>query len=475
MANQKLMLSTAWYTFGNLLVRFFNFLLLPIYSNLIPTEHFGKYSLLISLTVIALAFYQFGLPSGLSKFYIEESNPDKKRIIFSTSINILLINSILISVIVFIFSSGISNWLLNDKTYANLLALLFVVLIIDTISTQILQLMKTLEEAKKVVTYTALGAIINILMNLLFVVHFKFGIWGIVISQAISSTAVLIFLIPLIRIHYHFVIDKNIAKSMILFCIPIIIAGVFNYGIDVIDRFILNIYYGQKEVGIYSFSYRIAMVMNLFVISFRTAWIPHSLNLFHSRDFKESFGKTFSKLLGAGLSILVIGTLLSDDLFKISFKDNYLFNSSYADGAVIIPFILLGYLFNGIATFYFVYPLTENRSKHFIYADGLGLLVNIIANLLLIPKLGMIGAAAATTLSYIATSAYLFGVSKNKITVVYQRKQIVELVLLTIAITVAGLMLKFLITDLILIVIFVLVATKMLNINIFQIFKNSIE
>jgi O-antigen/teichoic acid export membrane protein len=475
MANQKLMLSTAWYTIGNLFVRLFNFLLLPIFSNLIPAEQFGKYSLLISLTVIALAFYQFGLPSGLSKFYIEESSPDKKKIIFSTSINILLINSILITAIVLIFSSGISNWLFDDKNYANLLALLFFILIIDTISTQILQLLKTQEEAKKVVTYTALGAIINILMNLLFVVHFKFGIWGIAISQTISSAAVLIFLIPLIREHYKFVIDKNIAKSMILFCVPIFIAGVFNYGIDVIDRFILNIYYGQKEVGIYSFSYRIAMVMNLFVISFSTAWIPHSLNLFHSRDYKESFGKTFSKLLGAGLAILVIGTLLSDDLFRISYKDDFLFNSSYADGAVIIPFILLGYLFNGIATFYFVYPLTENRSRHFIYSDGLGLLVNIIANFLLIPAVGMIGAAVSTAISYMTVSAYLFSVSKNKVLVVYPRKQIIELILLTLVILTVGLMFKFLITDLILIIIFVLGATKMLNINIFRIFKNSGE
>ncbi len=47
-----------------------------------------------------------------------------------------------------------------------------------------------------------------------------------------------------------------------------------------------------------------------------------------------------------------------------------------------------------------------------------------------------------------------------------------ELILFTIVIIVARLMLKILITDLILIMIFDLVATKMLNVNIFQIFKN---
>lgn len=470
MSNRSLIHSTAWYTLGNLFVRLLNFLLLPIYSNLISPDQFGKYSLLISFSVILSALYQLGFPSGLSTFYIEEKNDASKKVIFSTSINILVINSIVLSIIIFLFARIISGLLLGDEGYYNLIQLIFISLIIETVSTQIFQLLKTKEESKKTVVYFAVGTIINFLLNLLLIIEFKLGIYGIILAQVISSILVFAILTPSVKADYKFLIDSHIAKKLFIFCFPIFIAGIFHYGIDVIDRFLLNNYFNQEVVGVYSFSYRIAMVMNLFVISFRTAWIPHSLNLYHSKKYSESFGKSFSNLVAVSLALLIFGTLFSDDLFNVKIGGKYFFDPAYADGLVIIPFVLVGYLFNGIGSFFFVYPLTENRSVHFVYADGLGLLINISSNILLIPHLGMIGAAIATSISYIASASYLYLVSRKFLIVNYQKKQLVKLILITISVLATGIVLKQIYADIILIILFTVSVSIILKINPLNIF-----
>lgn len=468
MATPKLMHSTFWYTVGNLVVRTINFLLLPIYSNLISAEQFGKYSLLISFSVILSALYQFGFPSGLSAFYIEEQNKNKRKVIFSTSINILTINSIIISLIIFLFAQKISGLLLGEQGNYKLVQILFISVMIDTVTTQILQLLKTREESKKVILYSIIGSLLNFLLNIVFVVKFNLDVFGIILAQLISSVVVFLVLIPTLKLDYKFLIDAKIAKRLFIFCFPIFLAGIFNYGTDVIDRFFLSHYFNQEVVGVYSFSYRIAMVMNLLVISFRTAWIPHSLNLYHSKNFSENFGKSFTNLVSISLMLLIIGTLLYNDLFNLKIGDELLFDPSYSEGSAVIPFILLGYFFNGIASFYYVYPLTQNRSIHFIYADGLGLLINIFSNILLIPLLGMIGAAVSTSLSYFAIAAYMYLISKKTISVNYQKEKLVKLFLIALIFIAAGILLNQILTDIVFIILFYLSISFVTKINLLK-------
>ena len=73
--------ATAWYGIGNLVVRLVSFILLPLYSNLIPVEQFGIYSLLMSIYAIAGGFYHFGMNASLTNFYLKENDESARKII----------------------------------------------------------------------------------------------------------------------------------------------------------------------------------------------------------------------------------------------------------------------------------------------------------------------------------------------------------------------------------------------------------
>ncbi|NWF89821.1 MAG: oligosaccharide flippase family protein [Ignavibacteriaceae bacterium] len=467
----KLFGATAWYGIGNLFVRFVGIILLPLYSNLIPVEEFGIYSLLMSIYAVSSVFYQFGMNSALTNFYLKEDDELKRELVFSTIMNSIVLMGIFFSVIALLITPVLSQKILDSNKYDYFLVLLFIIIFVETISSFILQLFKTKELSRKVVAYLSLGAVLNFVFNLWFVYGLRMQIKGILYAQLISALFVLFVLLPFVRKSYHLKIDKNILSVVVLFSIPLFISGLFSSGIDVADRFILDYFFTKKEVGEYSFAYRLAMVTNIFVISFRAAWTPYSLNRNKHNESAEDFGKVLVKIILIGSVLLFVVSFFADDLFNIKLQGIYLFNSDYKNGLVIIPFIVLGYIFSSIASFYSIYPFVSNKSYHFLISDGIGLAANLILNFLLIPKFGLIGAGISTCISFFISAGYLYAISRDKVKIIYQKKQMNVLIISGLLILALGFAINNFIVQIGLVAAYILIAEFIARIKLTKLTK----
>ena len=118
--------STFWYTLGNLLIRSISFLLLPLYSNLISTEDFGRYSLLMAFYTIAAVFYQGGLTSALTKFYLDSEDENYRHKIFSATLNLILLIGVSLTILASAFAADISNMILSSEKFSGLILLTLV-------------------------------------------------------------------------------------------------------------------------------------------------------------------------------------------------------------------------------------------------------------------------------------------------------------------------------------------------------------
>jgi O-antigen/teichoic acid export membrane protein len=463
--------SVAWYGLGNIFIRSVSFILLPFYSNLISTTEYGNYALLMSVYSIISVLYQFGLYGSLNKFYIEESSQEKKRIIFSTLLNFIVLTGIIITIVLCFFSGGITKIILGSSRYSSLMMLIFITLFIETICFYIILLLKTKELSKRAVIYSGAGAILNLIFNIIFVFIYRLSVAGIILAQLLSSAVLFLFMIRAVRSDYIPKIDPLVIRLLLKFAYPLLLAGFLSAAVDVADRFILNYFLGTSEVGIYSFAYRIAMVMNVFVISFRTAWNPHSLNLFYSDDYKSSFGNTLSKLVAISCIILLTVSLFSKYLFEININGLQLFNSMYKPGIIILPLVLTGYIFSGISSFYSVYPNISNKSHHFLVSDLIAFVSNIIVNIIFIPKYGIIGAAFATAIGFLFGAAYLFFISRDQIKIDYETKKLSVIILSTLIFLFAGLNLKSIIVDIVAVTGYIITLRYLVKINIAGLFR----
>jgi O-antigen/teichoic acid export membrane protein len=463
--------ATAWYGIGNFFVRLVGFLLLPLYSNLIPVEHFGIYSLMMSTYAIAGVFYQFGMNAALTNFYLKENDESKRKIIFSTVINSIALLGSILTIIAFLISSYLARKVLGSNEFTNLFILLFIILLLETVSSFILQLFKTQELSKKAVAYLLIGAVINLLLNIWFVYVWKMGISGIIYAHLITAILVFISLLPSIKNSYQLRLDTKVLNPILIFSLPLFISGLFAIGMDVADRFILDHFFGKKEVGEYSFAYRLAMITNIFVISFRTAWTPYSLNRYQKNDSAENFGRILVKILVIGAFILFAVSFFADDLFNIKLLGKNLFGAAYKNGIVILPYVVIGYIFSSLASFYSVYPFVSNKSYHFLISDGLGLITNLILNFILIPSVGLVGAGIATCVSFIISAGYLYIISKNQVNIDYRKREMMILVFTAIPILILGIEYNNFILQIGLALIYLLVIEFVLKIKLSRLFR----
>ncbi len=472
MENKKsLSAFTTWYSISNFFIRSISFILLPLYSNLLSTTEFGNYALLLSLYAIVSVLYQAGMQNSLTKFYLESESISQRKVVFSSIINPIIILGLALTSLSFIYSKEISILILGTSDHSKLISILFSTLFIDTLGYFFLHLLKTKELVKKVVAYSSISALINLFLNILLVYNLRLSIEGIFLSQIISSVFLVIILLPSILPEIQFLVDWKMVKKMFLFSLPFLIGGIFSSAVDVSDRFILNIFTNTKEVGIYSLSYKIAMLMNVFVISFRTAWIPRALSVYKLENYSEIFGNMYKKLISICLIILVCVTLFSPYLFQIKIFNYNILNKNYESGLIILPFILVGYLFSGLGAFYSLFPFVSSKSYYFLYSDLIAFLVNLLLNLILVPTYGMIGAAIATTLAFLSSAIFLFEISKANIKINYPKKEIVIITILSIIILIVGMNFRSFYISLIIIFSYLIIMSRLNKINLIRLFR----
>jgi len=432
MADNSLIRSTSIYTIGVLIAKSISFLLLPIYSNYLTTNEFGTFVLLMSFYAIISVLYQAGLSAGMTKYYLEEKSEENRALVFSSTFNFIFFCGLFISITLTIFAKNISELVFSGENYYTLFIILIWTLFIDTINFYILHLFKTKSKFNYVSLINIANSFITLFLSIIFIVIFNFKLMGVFLALLSSGIITFLILSPKVIGYFKFKIRKDYLISIFKFGIPLLIGGIFSTLIDVVDRFILDYFLPREEVGIYGFAYRIALIMNVVVLSFRTTWTPYSINSYNSNSYSKDFGKIFEKIIFIMLFIFLITSLSMDEIFKIKFNEIYFLDNSYYTSIVIIPYILLAYLFNGLVSFYSVYPYVSGKSYYFLIADGLAFILNIILNFLLIPKLGIEGAAIATLFSFVFSFLYLFYISYRKIKIDYNVMNIFIIVGLSI-------------------------------------------
>lgn len=428
---RKIFSDTVIYTAGSVFNRLLPFLLLPVYTYYFQPELYGVFSLVYSFWFFVVVFYLYGMETSFQKYFIEAKSLDEKKAIFSSTLILLLVTSLMLSAILYIVSGTISQKLTGTAENSYLIKLLSLILVIDVLYRFPMILINSEQRSKLYAGINAAGVVLNVAANLIFIIYYKAGIVSIFYSYLISYSFVFAVSLAYSSKYFALVFDKG--KALMLFKAGTLFLyyGIFLISIDLVDRFFLEYYKGTAEVGIYSASYRIGVVMNLVITGFKVAWTPFFMNMKQQENNKWIFSRVFTYFCYGGLIAFLTFSLLADDIVKINIEGYSLLNSSYWSGLVIVPYILLAYLFSGLYLNLTVASFFQNKIRYLIYSSAIGCISNIILNILLIPPFSMIGAAIATMLSYFIMFLALYLYSQKIYKIDYEWRNILKAALLT--------------------------------------------
>lgn len=372
-------------TFGSKLLVF---LLMPLYTALLSTDQYGTAELITSTANLLIPLACVGIANGIFRFAADRAA--NKAEVFSSSI-VLLFGGLLIF-------SILSPLLSLINYFDGYVWLIFLYVFFANIQSVCAQYVRAIDKTKLFAVQGILNTFLTILFNIFFLVVWNMGVTGYVLSVVVGNILTTVFLIFAARLWQVFrlsCVSKSMIKELLWFSLPMIPTTICWLITDLSDRYMVTAFWGDHVNGIYSAAYKIPTIVNLVSGIFMQAWQFSAVA--QSSDEEECKG-FYSNVFKGFLSVIMIGA--SGLILLSNFLTGLLLNAAYHDAWRYMPTLLCAVAIESIVSFLATVYMVKKKSMHSFLTAVLGSILNVILNLILIPRIGALGAAIATMVSY---------------------------------------------------------------------------
>ncbi|OGU81292.1 MAG: hypothetical protein A2499_15280 [Stygiobacter sp. RIFOXYC12_FULL_38_8] len=438
---KQLTKDTAVYGISTILGRFFGFILTPFYTHVLPDKgEMGIYNNYYAAIAFLNVVFIYGMDAAFMKYASLNSGETKKKV-FSTALIAVTVTTIILSVALYFLQNSFMSYLdipekyllIDPDRFYRFFYYLIFILILDTVTIIPFAYLRLERKSKKFALIRLINIVVNLLLNLFFFIKLKWGMESIFVANLIASLLNLVLLAPDILQNLVLKIDKEYLRKMFWFGVPYLPASLSATIVQVINRPMVEKLTDYETLGVFSASYKLGTLMMLVVMMFQFAWQPFFLTNAKEKNAKEIFSKVLTLFLLFTSLLWIVISLFIDDVMKMKIFGISIYQERYQDGLVIVPIILLGYLFNGIYYNFQAGIYIEEKTKYFPIVTSAGAIVNVVANLLLIPALGIVGAALATLASYIVMAYGLYYYSQKFYKIEYELSKIARIIFLLFA------------------------------------------
>ncbi len=394
------------YGIGSVLVRAISFFLLPLYTNAFTQSETGYIFLVFTFIAFAQIMYYHGMESSFLQYYKQDSLD--KDSVGRTSLIMLLITSILFSGVIVQFADFVSIHLfgLQQEVWVIYCA---GILFFDVLSSRIMTLLRIQEKAIIFFIISIVNVLFTLLTTYILVVYYGFGIDGILIGTLGGTIIRWILLLPsLYGILSKGTFSINIARKLLRFGLPFFPAAFFYLVLEMSDRYLLFWILGPEAVGVYSIGYKIGSLGMFIIIAFNLGWQPFYIKIGNQENAADTFGNIGTKFLLIMISFWALIVFWTHVFMRIKLGSNYIIGEAFWASEQIVSIIFSAYIF--YAGYIILMPsiyLFEKQNWSPVFR-GTGALLNICLNLLFIRYWGLVGAAFATLISYMAMFLFIF-------------------------------------------------------------------
>ena len=424
---KRLGTDTAIYGVSTIVGRFLTYILTPIYVNVLSSSDVGVIATVFSYIAFLNVLFGYGMESAFMKYRstLEVGNEKQN---FTVPFLSLTISSLVLAALMIWQGNALANLAGDPATYAPLVSFTAIIVFLDTIAIVPFASLRLARKAKRFATIRLTSIVVNVACNLLFLIIYHTGIEGIFYSNIISSAITLVMVVPTILSNLTGKWNGTLYEALLRFGLPYVPAGIATMMIQVIDRPILLALTNKSTVGIYQANYRLGIFMMLVVSMFDFAWRPFFLTHAKDPDAKPLFARvlTYFVLIMTGVFLLL--SFLLEDIVKLPiFWGHSILPPEYWHGLAIVPVVLLGYMFLGVSNNLVAGIYIEKKTHHLPANTFIGAFINIAANVLLIPFIGIMGAALATLFSYAAMACALYFVVQRFYPIKYELGRITKI------------------------------------------------
>lgn len=406
---QNLFKQTFVYGLATVLPRMLTFLLVPLYTEVLAVGVYGKVSIIFSWFAIFNVILAYGMETAFFRFFNKESD---KEFVTSTSALSIIFTSITIFLAALFFKTQLASLIDIKVEYLNFVLW---ILFLDALVIIPFAWLRAKEQPTRYAVIKITNVVVNISFNLFFLLFLEdfasenslfntlyksnYEINYILVSTLVASVVTLMLMFPFYkRINYTF----NVAlwRKMLEYAFPVLIAGLAYTINETFNRILLDSSLStaldsEREVGMFSACYKLALFMTLFATAFRLGIEPYFFSHSNSRNPQKNYAKILEYFVILGSVILVTVVVFADIIKVLIIRDEAFWEAMW-----IVPIILIASFCLGIYHNLSVWYKITDRTKFGAYISMFGAMITLGLNVWLIPIMGYKGSALATLAAY---------------------------------------------------------------------------
>jgi O-antigen/teichoic acid export membrane protein len=407
---KNLFKQTAIYGLATVLPRMFSFLLVPLYTDLLPKDEYGKVTIIFAWMIFFNVILAYGMETAFFRFYNKEDN---KKAVVETSMVSIFWSTIVFLVVALLFRTTLADWSGIDSQY---ITYTIWILALDALVIIPFSKLRAFQRPMMYAIIKIGNVLVNLLLSILFLIYLpklatlnptgmissfyveNFQIGYIFLANIIASLLTFVVLSPdYVFLKWKF--DFSLWKRMMVYGLPILVAGIAFAINEQFDKILLDKLLPQNiaadEVGVYSACYK----LGLFMVLYRTAYTLGIEPFFFSHASNENAPQTYAMVTKYFVifgSFIMLSVIVFADLFKmLMIRD-----SSYWVAMKVVPLIILANFCLGIYTNLSVWYKLIDKTYIGAYISIVGAIITLVLNFLLIPSYSYSGSAIATLAAY---------------------------------------------------------------------------
>lgn len=398
---KKFFIDSVVYGLGNVINHFILFLLLYFYVRILTQAELGVIDLVTVSFALISEFIITGAGYATFVFYYREKNEDKKRSLLYTSLATQLFFSFLVAGSLIMRSSALSQLILKSGAYSLIIVIASSTLPFTVVTTFCQKYFQIMGKRYAFTLFINSNTLLTIILNILLVIILRIGVKGIFLGLLISNAIFSIIGAFLIRRTINFKFSFEYCLRLIQASAPMLIGSAGAWISSYIDRIFIIHMLSLKDNGLYAVAFRFVVPITFLMQAFGQA----QGYFFLSQQFEKEGPKQFARVFGYAYAfitaIALCISLFARELLQI------ITTPEYFPAVKILGYLLLATIF--YAGYNYVSSALELALK-FKYISLILIIasaLNCLLNYLLIPVLGVKGAAIAT----LATNFLLFFLS----------------------------------------------------------------
>ncbi len=429
---KKLFKDSLIYGIAAVLPRVINFLLVRVHTDALPAEHYAENTDFYIWAALFAVLLSFGMETTFFRFYKEAKEKDALvattflSIVFLVSLFLLLFSLFFTDISVF-FGFGHNSLRLR---------LFMMIMALDALAVVPFAYLRASNRPVRyaVIKLINVGVIVLIQLFALRWIpmwsnkEFALPEWVfssfeltskvnyIFISNFIGSGISFILLLPYL-LQFNWSFDKILAKKMLGYSYPIVIAGLAYVINENLDKYLIGIYLDKEKEGLYAAAYKLAIFMNLYILAFRLGAEPFFFNISDKKNAKQTYAQVMLYFVIIGV-LALLGIVLFLDLFK------HFINPNYWVALEIVPVVLLANLFLGMYHNLSIWYKLTDKTKYGMYFSIIGAVITVLFNVVFLQKIGYMASAYATLLAYGSMLLLSYFIGKKHYKIAYNTKRI---------------------------------------------------